>query len=99
MSGSDTLFAVALLAVLGGIVWAVMQPRYEFALRVRGGRVTPTRGKVTAAFLETVTGIVQENGVERGWIAGERRGKRVRLAFNRSFPAGAAQQLRNAWNF
>ncbi len=99
MNGSDTLFAVALLAVVGGIVWAVIQPRYEFVLRVRGGRVTPTRGKVTVAFLETVTGIVRENGVERGWVAGERQGKRVRLGFSRGFPAGAAQQLRNAWTF
>lgn len=34
MSGSDTLFAVVLLTVIGGIVWAVMQRRYEFVLRV-----------------------------------------------------------------
>lgn len=61
--------------------------------------MTPARGTVTAAFLETVTGVVRENGIERGWVAGERQGKRVRLTFSRGFPAGAAQQLRNAWNF
>lgn len=99
MSLGDTLFAAGLFAVIGGIVWSAMQPRYEFVLRIRGGKLTPARGRVTAAFLHTAIGIVEENGVEQGWIAGERHGKRVRLAVSRSFPAGAAQQLRNAWHF
>ena len=98
MSPGDTLFAVVLLTVMGGIVWSAMQPRYEFVLRIRQGQVTPARGKVTTAFLTNVTGLVREHGIDRGWIAGERHGKRVRLIVSRGFPAGPAQQLRNAWN-
>lgn len=98
MSPGEAFFAVVMLTVIGGIVWSALRPRYEFVLRIRDGQVTPVRGKVTAAFLEVATEIVRENGVERGWIAGERHGKRVRLAVSHGFPAGPAQRLRNAWN-
>jgi hypothetical protein len=52
---------------------------------------------VTAAFLEQVREVCQQNGVKRGTVRGLIRGRRIALGFSRNIPSGGQQRLRNWW--
>jgi hypothetical protein len=79
------------------LIWAVLQPRYVFEIRIEGGKSHVRKGKVTSAFLGRVTAVCQESGVAQGWIGGVQQGRRVALRFSRHFAPGPQQRLRNAW--
>jgi hypothetical protein len=88
---------VVVLGAFAWGVWAAVQPRYDWKIRIAGGRPLVRKGKVTAAFLSHVADVCRETGVSRGRIGGERRGRRVALRFSRDFPPGSQQRLRNEW--
>jgi hypothetical protein len=77
--------------------WSILQPQYAFEIRIEGGQANARKGKVTSTFLVGVAEICQECGVNRGWIAGVRRGRRIALRFSRHFPRDSRQRLRNEW--
>jgi hypothetical protein len=85
------------LGVLVAVVWMALQPRCAFVIRIAHGIPRPVRGKVTAAFLEQVREVCQQNGVKRGTVRGLIRGRRIALGFSRNIPPGGQQRLRNWW--
>jgi hypothetical protein len=88
---------VVVLGAFAWGVWAAVQPRFEFKIRIADGRPLVRKGKVTAAFLSRVADVCRESDVSHGWIGGERHGRRVALRFSRDFPSGSQQRLRNEW--
>ena len=79
------------------VIWALLQPRYVFVIRINRGQPSIRKGRVTSAFLGRVAAVCQEGGVARGWIGGVRQGRRIALRFSRQFPPGPQQRLRNEW--
>ncbi len=79
------------------VIWSILQSRYAFEIRIRGGEPSLRAGKVTAEFLRQVTLVCRDECLVRGWIVGVPRGRWVGLRFSRHFPRGAQQRLRNAW--
>ena len=94
----DFLVIVVVIAGATAVYQALGKPRYLFNVRIRNGSVRLQRGKLAQSQLMTLREVVREHQIARGWIAGERHGRLVRLVFSRGFPGGAAQQLRNLWN-
>jgi hypothetical protein len=66
-----------------------------FTIRIRGGRITDTGGKVTAAFLEDCSRITERSGISRGWIWGHSSGSGVRLEFSSGIGQADRQRFRN----
>jgi hypothetical protein len=93
----DLAIKVVVIGFAAWVIWAVLQPRYVFEIRIDGGQPRVRKGKVTAAFLDEVAETCQDAGVARGWIGGVADGRRVALRFSRHFPSGLQQRLRNAW--
>jgi hypothetical protein len=94
---SEWLIKAFVLGVAAWVVWSILQSRYVFEIRIRGGRPHVRRGKVTAAFLGRVAEACQTDGVARGHIRGVQRGRRIALRFSHHFPPGLQQRLRNEW--
>jgi hypothetical protein len=93
----ETVGSLAVVALLAGAVWWVIQPRYAFMIRIEDGVPRLETGKVTAAFLQEVGQVCPEQGVSEGWIGGVQRGQRTSLAFSRNIPLPCQQRLRNLW--
>ena len=94
----DTLLpAVAFAAILYGLWFFVLQPRYEFVVRIEDGVPRVARGKVAAGFLDVLADACGDAGVARGSVAGVRRGRRVVLTFSHHIPPGVQQRVRNLW--
>jgi hypothetical protein len=79
------------------VAWCILQPRYVFEIRIRGGQAYVRRGKVTRAFLARVAEACQASGVTEGWVGGVQDGRRTALRFSRQMPPGLQQRLRNEW--
>jgi hypothetical protein len=77
--------------------WSLLQPRYLFEIRIRGGQARVSKGKVTQAFLGRVAEACRDSGVDRGWLGGVQQGRRTVLRFSRHFSPGLQQRLRNEW--
>jgi hypothetical protein len=88
---------LVLFALVAGLLWLALQPRYVFVVRIETGGPRVTKGKVTAAFLDEIAQTCIELGVYSGWVAGVRRGRHIRLAFSRHIPPACRQRLRNLW--
>ena len=88
--------AVVIALVVTGF-WFAFKPRYDFAIRIQQGVPMVTHGKVTAAFLLEVAEVCRQLGVQRGWVGGVRRGRKIMLSFSRRMPEAARQRLRNLW--
>jgi hypothetical protein len=94
------LFVKIVVSVLVLVaLWFAFQPRFLFLVRIRDGVLYVSKGKVIAAFLESIREVCTEHGIRRGWVGGIAlgRGKKVRLVFSRSIPEGCRQRLRNLW--
>lgn len=87
-----------LVAFFGWVIWSILQPRYAFEIRIEAGRAHLRKGKVTQAYLDSVTDVCRDSGVSRGWIGGVLYGRRTALRFSRQFPRGVQQRLRNEWH-
>jgi len=85
------------LGIIGGAVWIALQPRSAFVIQIVQGNPKAVRGKVTAAFLEQVHEVCQQNDVRYGTVKGLIRGRRISLGFSRSIPPAGQQRLRNWW--
>ena len=88
------------LLALGVIVVAAciaLQPRCAFVIQIAQGTPKAVRGKVTAAFLEQVREVCEQQGVRRGMVRGRIRGRRIVLGFSPSIPPNGQQRLRNWW--
>jgi hypothetical protein len=96
-SGVEHALQVALWIGCLALIWYLLQPRYQFVVRIRDGQARVTRGKVTEAFLEDIRDACRDVQLRAGWVGGIRRGKRIVLAFNRRMPLPLRQRLRNAW--
>ena len=93
----EILAVLAVTAGVGALCWFAAQSRYEFIITIDGGVARTTRGKVTANFFRQVAEACRRNGVERGWVGGVRKGKRIALVFSGHFPKNCQQQIRNEW--
>jgi Protein of unknown function (DUF3634) len=93
----ELLVKVVVLGLVVAGFWFVLQPRYAFVIRIEGGAPRITRGKVTPAFARAVAQVCAELGVQRGWVGGVYRGRRIALAFSRGMARQCRQRLRNAW--
>jgi Protein of unknown function (DUF3634) len=83
------------LAILAAVAWFILTPQFVFRVRISGGALRLTRGKLTHGLLDQLAPICQEWDIKRGWIGGVRRGRRLTLLFSRSVPPGCRQQIRN----
>jgi hypothetical protein len=85
------------LGIVVAAVWIALQPRCAFVIQIIQGTPKAVRGKVTAAFLEQVHEVCQQNGVRYGSVRGLIRGRRISLGFSRNIPPAGQQRLRNWW--
>jgi hypothetical protein len=88
---------VVLLAVAGGIIWAVWRGRADFVIRIADGQPQAAQGKVAGAFLKDLQEICERQGITQGRIRGVRSGRSVSLEFSRTIPPNCRQQIRNVW--
>jgi hypothetical protein len=93
----EWLVKILVIGIAVWVLWAFLQPRYVFKIRINCGQPCIRKGRVTSAFLGRVAAVCQENGVVRGWIGGVQQGRRIALRFSRQFPPGSQQRLRNEW--
>jgi len=85
------------LGVIVAAVWIALQPRCAFVIQISQGLPKAVRGKATAAFLEQVREVCQQNQVQHGMVRGLVRGRRIVLGFSSSIPPAGQQRLRNWW--
>jgi hypothetical protein len=95
----DNLQILFLPALVVAAVLVALWHRYAFVLRVKRGYPRVVKGKVAGPFLEEVADICRAAGLQRGWVGGVRRGKRIVLVFSWHIPAPVQQRLRNLWVF
>jgi hypothetical protein len=93
----DYLDKILVVAVVGGVIWWALQPRYVFLVRIQRGLPRVARGKVTAHFVQQLAEVLEASGVTGGWVGGVVRGRQVSLRFSGNIPPGCRQQLRNVW--
>lgn len=89
---------IVIIALVAGIFWWVLQPRYLFVVTIENGIPRVTRGKVTVAFLQQLGQACAEMGLSHGWIGGVYRGRYITLVFSRSIPSHLQQRFRNLWS-
>jgi Protein of unknown function (DUF3634) len=91
------VFVMVIAGVTAALLLAAARACFVFVVKIEGGIPRATRGKVAVHFLRTIAEVCQRHGVQAGWIAGIRKGRRITLAFSHGIPAGCRQQLRNEW--
>src|SRR5438445_10311731 len=84
-------------ALVVAAVLVALWHRHAFIVRIKRGYPRVFKGKVAGPFLEEVADVCREAGIERGWVAGVRRGKRIMLVFSWHIPTDVQQRLRNLW--
>ena len=85
--------AVVIIAVI------VLRPRPAFVIRVRDGKVSVARGKLSRKFLEDCQHLISECNIQYANIRGFSKANRVSLKFSRHIPASCHQRFRNIWGF
>jgi hypothetical protein len=93
----DYLPQIIIVALLAAGVWLLLQPRYEFLVRIERAAPRIDQGSVAPEFLQAIDQVCREHDIHTGWVGGVRRRRRVSLVFSPQFPASAQQRLRNAW--
>ncbi len=93
----NLLGSILVLAVTIAVLRLVFSPPVEFMIRILRESPRVTKGKVTRDFLQQLAAICRERGIERGWVGGARRGRRLALRFSRNIPRDCRQQIRNLW--
>lgn len=88
-----------LVAVAGGVIWAVWRGRADFVIHIRDGRPETAQGKVAGPFLKELQEICERQEIAQGRIRGVRSGRSVSLEFSRTIPPPCRQQIRNVWSF
>jgi hypothetical protein len=85
------------ILLITAAVLVALWHQHAFIVRLKRSGPRVIKGKVTAAFLDELLEICRSAGVNRGWLGGLRRGKRIVLVFSWHFPAPVRQRLRNLW--
>ena len=94
---AEWMLKLLVIGFAAWVLWSICQTRYEFMIRIEGGRPRVLKGRVTSSFVAHVAEVCQSAGVTRGWVGGVRIGRLVALRFSRHIPPGPRQQLRNEW--
>lgn len=90
---------LVLIGIVGWVAWTMTAGRTVFVVRLVNGAAIRKRGTVTDKFLSEVEKLAKEHTLSSGCVWGVQRGNgRIVLRFNRVFPPGSQQQLRNWWN-
>jgi hypothetical protein len=84
-------------ALIGAVI--VLRPRPAFVIRVRDGKVSLARGRLSKKFLEDCQNLISECGIPHATIRGFSKADRVSLRFSRHVPASCHQRFRNIWGF
>jgi len=71
----------------------------RFILRIDGGRLLVSKGRLPSAFLSDLSEYIASSGLVSGVIRGHGDGTRTRLVFSSDIPAEAHQRVRNIWHF
>lgn len=96
---SEMLAGVVLIGLVGWVAWTMTAGRTVFVVRLVNGAAIRKRGVVTDKLLSEVEKLAREHALTSGCVWGIRQGDgRIALRFNRAFPPGSQQQLRNWWN-
>jgi hypothetical protein len=93
----ELFYKIAVGVLVAAALYYAFQPRYHFMIRVHQGTAHLARGKVTADFVAETAKVCAEFHINRAWVGGVLRGKRMALAFSRSIPPPCRQRLRNLW--
>jgi hypothetical protein len=93
----ETIQILLIPAVGIAAVLVALWHRHAFIVGIKRGCPRVVKGKVAGPFLEEVTDVCREAGIQRGWVGGIRQGKRIVLAFSWHFPTPVKQRLRNLW--
>jgi hypothetical protein len=82
------------LAIGFALVWLgfVPPPHAAILLRIRAGRAQLTKGRLRSDTLASVSHVLEDAGVSRGFIA---LTSQDRVNFSANIPAGVRQRLRN----
>ena len=96
---ADTIFGALLFALICWLVWQWFRPRYVFVVQIDRTRAWIAKGHITAAFVQEFESTCREAGIDRGWVAGVKRGRQTRLVFSKHIPTTTQQRLRNVWPF
>ncbi|MBI3469026.1 MAG: DUF3634 family protein [Planctomycetes bacterium] len=93
----DLLVKFLAVGLVLAVCWIAIRPRYTFVVRIKAGSPRVTRGKVAVTFLRRIAEVCERNRVQRGWVGGIQKERRIALAFSRHIPPDCRQQLRNEW--
>jgi len=85
--------AVAIVAVI------FLRPRPAFVIRVREGKVSVARGRLSKKLLEDCQHLISESNIRRATIKGFSKAGRIKLRFSRHIPPSYHQRFRNIWGF
>jgi hypothetical protein len=88
-----------LLLLAAVIVWLGARRRVVFRIRIEEGKVQRVAGDAPHAFVEEVERLCRFWGIDRGWIKGIRRGRRIAVTTGGGMGREHAQAFRNAWNY
>lgn len=87
------IFAVGLVLVL--FLWVLKRAGRLFSIRIRGGRITSSKGRIPPRMLAEIADVVERAGVTSADISCVLRDRQPVLVFRGEMPTGVAQQLRN----
>ena len=86
---------LALVWLIIGAGWFLTRPRPVFVIRIRNGIPKAVQGQTSGLVLDGIAEVCRMGGVTSGTVSAWKHGKRIRLKFSKSIPAGCQQQLRN----
>jgi hypothetical protein len=96
---SDAQLLIGLLIVVGGLYWLGARRKCLFHLHIEDGQVRETAGHVPQRFVADVEQLCRFWQIDRGWIKGRRRGRRIVISVGGGIGPEHAQVFRNAWNY
>ncbi len=95
---SEICVGLVLIGIAGVVAWNLTSGHTTFVVRLVNGIPVKKRGAVTPAFLTEIEKLAREHALQSGCVWGVLRSDgRVSLRFDRAFPPGSQQQLRNWW--
>lgn len=95
MLDESLIGTVLIVAVILGLIWLAIRPRYQFVIDVADSQARLSRGLATAAFVSEVEEVFRDQQVPKGSVRGLRVGKRTILHFSRHVPEPCRQRIRN----
>ncbi len=94
---SGILFPLLMVAGVALVVWKLLRQVPAFQIQLRQGTVQIVSGKLRPAFLNELSDVGAQAGLNQGTITGHQVGSRIVLKFSREFVPALQQQIRNIW--